>query len=128
MKTLKGKLNLFISLSMLCGAVSAKDFLPPDVAFKPTMQGDIITIYISEGYYLYKDRITVLSQNKPVKFDFVTKPLTKTFPQFGTYSVYLDKAQLKVTPKLKRPLVIRYQGCSAQGLCYPPQQVTLKDK
>lgn len=108
-----------------CSLVNAKEYLPPNMAFKPVLSGNIITINIAEGYYLYQNKILLQKQKKDVEFKFMNKSLQKNFPQFGTYSVYLDKVQLKIAPDVKPPLTIRFQGCSAEGLCYPPQQVTL---
>lgn len=106
----------------------AKEYMPANMAFKPSLQGNLITISIAEGHYLYQDRITVLSQNKPVKFSFINKPIVKKFPNQGNFVVYLDKAQLKIPSGLQYPITVRYQGCSSIGLCYPPQQVILKAK
>lgn len=128
LKTLSSKIALSLCIYLSSSSIFANTFLPPNLAFKPILQGDTITINIADGYYLYKDKITVLSQAKPVKFTPNTKAITKTFPNLGTFTVYLDKAQLSIPQNLKGPLVIRYQGCSSEGLCYPPQQTVLKAK
>lgn len=126
MKTLIVKSTLFFSLTMVGSMVMAKEYMPADMAFKPSLQGNVITISIAEGHYLYQDRISVLAQNKVVKFAFLNKPIVKKFPNQGSYVVYLGKAQLKIPTGLKQPISVRFQGCSSLGLCYPPQHVTLK--
>lgn len=128
LKTLSLKITLSLCIYLCSNSIFANTFLPPNLAFKPIIQGNTITIKIADGYYLYKDKIAVQSQDKPVKFTFNTNALTKTFKNFGTFSVFLDKAQLSLPQNLKGPIVIRYQGCSSEGLCYPPQQTILKAK
>lgn len=101
------------------------EYLPANLAFKPILKNNIITIRIAEGHYLYQDRISVLSDKKAVNFKFLNKPIVKKFPNQGTYIVYLGKAQLQIPSDIKQPVTVKYQGCSSQGLCYPPQQVSL---
>lgn len=128
MKILLAKSVLFLSLAITGSVGFTKEFMPPNLAFKPSMKGNLITISIAEGHYLYQDKISVISQNKGVKFSFINKPIIKKFPNQGTYIVYLEKAQIEVPTGIKHPITVRYQGCSSQGLCYPPQQATLKAK
>lgn len=108
-----------------CTLGNAKEYLPPNLAFKPVLRDKTITINIAEGYYLYEDKILLQKQNKDVRFNFVNKSIKKKFPEFGTFSVYLDKVQLKITPDVTPPFTLKFQGCSSEGLCYPPQQVTI---
>lgn len=128
MKTLFVKSTLLISLALVGTVGMTKEYMPANMAFKPSLQGNLITISIAEGHYLYQDRISVSSQNKAVKFTFINKPIVKKFPNQGNFIVYLDKAQLKIPSGLQHPITVRYQGCSSLGLCYPPQQVILKAK
>lgn len=128
MKTLLAKSTLFLNLALAASVGMTKEYMPANLAFKPTLQGNVITISIAEGHYLYQDRISVLSQNKVVKFNFINKPIVKKFPNQGNFVVFLDKVQLKIPSNLKYPISVQYQGCSSIGLCYPPQQVILKAK
>jgi thiol:disulfide interchange protein len=128
LKILSSKITLSLCLFLSSSTIFANTFLPPNLAFKPTLQGNVVTIHIADGYYLYKDKISVLSQEKSVNFTFNNNAIIKTFKNNGTFSVYLEKAQLLLPQKLKGPIVIRYQGCSSEGLCYPPQQTVLKAK
>ena len=118
--------TLLLSSSLFIGSINAREFIPPNQAFKPSQQGNIITIEIADGYYLYQSKITAQSSSGPVDFIFLNKPIAKKFPNQGTHSVYLDKAKIKVNGNTRKPITLRYQGCSSQGLCYPPQQITLK--
>lgn len=128
LKTLFVKSILFLNLAFAASVGMAKEYMPANLAFKPTLQGNVITISIAEGHYLYHNRINILSQNKPVKFTFITKAIVKKFPNQGNFVVFLDKAQMKIPSNLKYPITVQYQGCSSVGLCYPPQQVALKAK
>lgn len=121
--------NSFLALSLFalpCVGYS-QEFLPPNLAFKPVLSGNIVTIHIADGYYLYQNKISLTDQNKVVPFSFTNKPIIKNFPQQGPTKVFTKSTQLKINPKSKyNNLTIKIQGCSLQGLCYPPQQIRLK--
>lgn len=108
-------------------SVNSAEFLPPNLAFKPTINENIVTISVADGYYLYQSNIAITDQNKAIPFNFVNKPIVKNFPQIGKTNVYSKVAQIQLPPNIKpQNLSIRFQGCSYQGLCYPPQTVILK--
>ncbi|EOZ8645512.1 protein-disulfide reductase DsbD N-terminal domain-containing protein [Acinetobacter baumannii] len=128
MKTLLGKACVILPIVISSTIANAKEFLPPTLAFKPILEGNMITIKIAEGYYLYQDKISLQSQGKEIKFRYLDKAISKNFPKFGTYMVFLDKVQLNILHNPKAPMTIKFQGCSTEGLCYPPQQVIMKAK
>jgi thioredoxin:protein disulfide reductase len=126
-------------LSALLGKKSAavsnqNDFLPPDQAFRfgvGLAQADSVplTWVIADGYYLYKDRISIDSATPNVQ---IGKPLLpkgkpKHDEYFGDTEVYYEvlEATLPVARAASneaQPLQLKvtYQGCAEGGLCYNP--------
>lgn len=111
------------------------EFLPVDQAFKPTasQDGDHLRVHwqIADGYYLYKDRISISDGAtgqtiEPLTFKTVGK--IKQDEYFGEVEVFLHEAEVEARPPShnasERELKIRYQGCAEAGLCYPPQTLT----
>ena len=117
-----------------------EDYLAVEQAFKPVLNvkdGHVMLSFsIADGYYLYKKRIlaTTASQT-PVAVGqavFDAPAQIKNDPNFGRVEVFhhtlsvdlpIYATQNKDIEKVV-PINAVYQGCSEQGLCYPPQ--TLK--
>jgi thiol:disulfide interchange protein DsbD len=116
------------------GVVSNQDdFLPPDQAFRFSArmeQPDSVALnwVIADGYYLYRQRISVSSDTTGVQIGTLALPKgePKHDESFGDTEVYhqLLDANLPVA----RPagsagtlnLKVTYQGCAEGGLCYNP--------
>ncbi|HEX5337296.1 MAG TPA: protein-disulfide reductase DsbD [Gallionella sp.] len=121
------------------GGSKQPSFLPPDQAFAlqvtvrdaHTLQ---VNFNITPGYYLYRDKISFSSDDGSVKIGAVNLPKgeLKHDPNFGDIQVFHSSFQAVVT--LERsltdaasfPLKAVYQGCSEQGLCYPPIDKTVQ--
>jgi thiol:disulfide interchange protein DsbD len=117
-----------------------EDYLAVEQAFKPVLNvkdGHVMLSFsIANGYYLYKKRIlaTTASQT-PIAVGqavFDAPAQIKNDPNFGRVEVFhntlsvdlpIYATQNKDIEKVV-PINAVYQGCSEQGLCYPPQ--TLK--
>ena len=113
-------------------------FLPPDEAFglnvvvrdAHTLQANF---KVTPGYYLYRDKTAFSSKDSAVKITGVALPKgeMKHDPSFGDTEVFHQSFQALIT--LDRPdkaaasitLNAVYQGCSEQGLCYPPITKTI---
>lgn len=113
-------------------------FLPPDEAFglnvivrdAHTLQANF---KVTPGYYLYRDKTAFSSKDSAVKITGVALPKgeMKHDPNFGDTEVFHQSFQALIT--LNRPdkaatsftLNAVYQGCSEQGLCYPPITKTI---
>ena len=115
------------------------DFLPPDKAFGlDVIARDANTLQanfsVTPGYYLYRDKIAFTAKDGTVKVTAVSLPKgeIKHDPNFGDTEVFHQSFQALIT--LDRPgkaatgitLNAVYQGCSEQGLCYPPITKTLR--
>jgi thioredoxin:protein disulfide reductase len=127
-------------LDRLSNAAGSKqpDFLPPDKAFGlDVIVRDAHTLQanfnVTPSYYLYRDKITFTTKDSAVKVTAVNLPRgeIKHDPNFGDTEVFHQSFQALVT--LDRPnneanditLNAVYQGCSEEGLCYPPITKTL---
>ena len=121
------------------GGSKQPSFLPPDEAFGLEMVvRDAHTLQanfdVTPGYYLYRDKINFAVKDNAVKITAVSLPKgeMKHEPNFGDTEVFHQSFQAAIT--LYRPnnkatsitLNAVYQGCSEQGLCYPPITKTLR--
>lgn len=117
------------------------DFLPPDEAFQFAAAMErpdsiALTWLIAEGYYLYKDRITVTTDSRAVQLGTLQLPQgePKHDESFGDTEVYYQfvEASLPVARAAGASgsfdLTVTYQGCAEGGLCYSPitQRVSLQ--
>ena len=125
-------------LSSLSGE-EEDEFLDPDVAFVVTAtQGDNNTIktnwLIQDGYYLYKDKISVAAADES-QISLGELPLPKGKEKEDEYFgliVSIDhefNAEIPITNLAANTkavdLIFKYQGCAKAGLCYPPITKTL---
>lgn len=111
-------------------AAADDDFLPVEQAFSYDVTAnddDTLTITwdIASGYYLYRKRLELEGETKPVAD--VTFPDGKTIEDefFGESEVYYDQAEVTVAPGQAQQLNLTWQGCADAGLCYPPEHATL---
>ena len=117
-----------------------EEFLDPDVAFVVTAkQGNGNSIktnwLIQDGYYLYKDKISVAPANESeITLGDIPLPegKEKEDEYFGLI-VSIDhefNAEIPITKLAANTqavdLIFKYQGCAKAGLCYPPITKTIK--
>ncbi|MFN3586712.1 MAG: protein-disulfide reductase DsbD, partial [Moraxellaceae bacterium] len=124
--------------------VADDEFLPVEQAFRPetlTLADNHLRLRwtIAPGYALYRERIQVTAANAPEGVvlaapTFLTASVIKNDPNFGQVAVFHDEAvadlRVSAVPAAADgqllTLTVRYQGCADDGLCYPPQQLTLR--
>ena len=119
-------------------------FLSPDQAFglQVTVRDAhtlLASFKVAPGYYLYRHKISFVSKDGAVRVATVALPKgeMKQDPNFGNIEVFHSSFQAEITLERTRTeaaglaLSVTYQGCSEQGLCYPPidkaVQVNLPD-
>jgi thiol:disulfide interchange protein DsbD len=107
-------------------------FLKPDRAFvlaADSAHADRVQLdwEIADGYYLYRDRITVRSLDPDADLGAPRLPEGETHDDdyFGKQVVYrglleVDVPIARAASVRELPLEIAYQGCADAGLCYPP--------
>jgi len=104
--------------------------LPPEQVFaveagRASDGGIDLVFSIREGYYLYRERISVTAD--PAGADALSIVLppgkVKDDPNFGRVEIYRGSVDGHLTggPAGEWTLAVRYQGCADAGLCYPPQ-------
>jgi thiol:disulfide interchange protein DsbD len=120
------------------GATKKPKFLSPDKVFKvDVVAQDALTLQVNfnikQGYYLYRDRISFKTSDDAVKLGEPTFPKgeVKNDPNFGVIEVFHHSFQAALPMSISKPLekiaiVVEYQGCSEQGLCYPPIEKTFQ--
>jgi len=119
---------------LLCFRVNtlfAADFLDPDEAFKlkaelKTDRTVVLHWDIAKRYKLYRDKVTVSVEGGKAQLQTPALPKGITFNDPTTSEkiyIYHDKLDVAV-PVIKADgvftLNVGYQGCSEDGLCYPP--------
>ena len=121
------------------GGTKQPSFLPPDQAFGLQLdvadaRSLIAHFSVTPSYYLYKSKISFSSQDGAVKVKTVNLPAgeMKYDANFGNQEVFHRSFQAEII--LNRltdaatavTLNASYQGCSEQGLCYPPINKVIK--
>ncbi|MFN3234613.1 MAG: protein-disulfide reductase DsbD [Gammaproteobacteria bacterium] len=134
--------KFFALLLMLCWAplclaqnplsTTSNTFIPTQQAFHfdaTIIKGKTLKIVwdITPGYKLYRDQITIkTTANSKVtlgKF-YLPDGIVKDDPTLGRTQLFTG--QLKIAIPLKHvekkylEILVSYQGCSEQGVCYPP--------
>ena len=125
-----------------------ESFLPAEQAFRLESEQRhdrvILRWQIAQGYYLYRDRLSFAlspeaAQASGAPYVLGTPQIPpgqpKDDPFLGLTAVFHNQLTVtipihKTTSSQKPPpqgisLVVRYQGCAAKGLCYPPQEVPI---
>lgn len=108
-------------------------FLNVDQAFQLSAYADThnrVTLYwqIADGYYLYKKRLSVNSDNAQLGEIVLPAGKQQTDEFFGDVEIYEQQLEVSV-PIINAgqaiTLDVGYQGCAHAGLCYPPTTRTL---
>ncbi len=121
-----------LALFAVAGAQAQQgQFLPPDQAFRlsvpaPSANTVQLRFDIAKGYYLYQERFHFVSETPGVRLgapDF--PPAHRKFdPNLGHIVAHYRDQVVVPLPVQAAPakfaLKVTYQGCSDQGLCYPP--------
>ena len=114
------------------------EFLDPDEAFiisAEAVSGNVVNVHwqIADGYYLYKDKFKFSLEAAGLTITDVRLPegKLKNDPDFGSVWVNYHDVDAQLTIKGKEvavttsELLVNYQGCKEDVLCYPPISKTL---
>jgi len=122
---------LFCSTSAFAGlfdAPGAGKFVPADSAFTFDFQQNehdlTLNWQIKEGYYLYRQQISVTPAQADIAPFQLPKGESHKDEFFGTSEIYRQRLSLPVTVRSAdkaATLTVTYQGCAAAGFCYPPE-------
>ncbi|MBI4006622.1 MAG: protein-disulfide reductase DsbD [Gammaproteobacteria bacterium] len=114
------------------------EILNPDEAFimsteVPAADRVIVRWQIADGYYLYQDKFNFAIKGGNVALGKVAIPggVLKHDPVFGDVEVLWHDVEITLTPVRQGrnatpvELVIGYQGCKEDAICYPPISKTV---
>ncbi len=128
-------------LRALFGSRTARDSsepLPPEEAFRPLVEvidpfrlG--VTWTIADDYYLYRDSLKAsAAAGNPQPGTLIMPPgKQKTDEYFGETRVFYNEVLVEIPLSRATPeptpmaLVLEYQGCKEDGICYPPQTISI---
>lgn len=127
---------LFVLLLIFCiPAHGSTSFLEPEQAFQLTWSQSVeqknrirLEWKIADNYYLYKERITIrgLPADREQPSYELPAGVLKNDPTFGNMEVFYHTVVVDVDTGDAREVELVWQGCAAEGLCYPPQTKTLQ--
>lgn len=118
----------------LTGSPGNDEILPVDQAFQfeadpPTANGIVLHWRVTDGYYLYRDKIKVEAPDASgVVIGALDLPQgeVKQDEFFGRMEIYKHDFQVRVplsgAASTAGPVTLKvtYQGCASAGICYPP--------
>lgn len=114
-----------------------KDFLSSNEAFRNNVWIEGNTLYlgfdIEEDYYLYRDKIDIVSRDDNVVLKNIKLPKGNEVNDefFGDVYVYegynfiLADIENETDDISSFPISITFQGCAKAGLCYPPDNLDI---
>jgi len=107
--------------------LTVEEAFPYEISISPTNSSISVQFNTQPGHYLYQSKFKFSSSsNTDFQFNF-PEGKEKEDEFFGKQIIYDQPLVFQIN--LKEPLaddesfVIHFQGCSDQGLCYPPQQI-----
>lgn len=128
---------LLLIVNQSVNALDSAEILPPEQAFKMSAEaktGNEVEVAweIAEGYMLYRNNMVFESQTEQIQVVTPVFPKGKTKHDEFLGDVIHYRNNLKIRVPLTHVdgassmrLLVQYQGCSDQGICYPPQKKTL---
>lgn len=102
--------------------------LPADKAFvlshETHADGELsLTWQVTQGYYLYRDKLEVHTASGLVALDLPEAELIEDMT-FGLTQVYRHDITLDL-PEQQGILTVQWQGCQDDGICYAPQSTQI---
>lgn len=102
--------------------------LQPEDAFALTVHQDkddtlVLNWRIADGYYLYRSGFAADMDGQSLPLSLPEGEVYED-PYFGEGQIYRDKVSARLT-KTDQPVILSWQGCQQDGICYAPQRVRL---
>ncbi|MFI3219943.1 MAG: protein-disulfide reductase DsbD, partial [Methylococcales bacterium] len=132
-------INTFLlTLLLWCPSIWAEiQVLPPEQVFSVSATALSaeqleVTWQIKDGYYLYRERTHIKSNTEAVSLGEAIFPSgeIKHDVNFGDMEIYRQSLKVELPIKANGAtsvlLSLGYQGCSDQGICYPPQKASVE--
>ncbi|WP_293777833.1 protein-disulfide reductase DsbD [uncultured Oxalicibacterium sp.] len=133
-KVLVLHLLAIVTLCLGFSAAQAEDFLAPEKAFvlsarMSDAQTATITYRIADGYYMYRERFDFRSTDAVLGAPVIPPGKIKFDETFQKdVETYRGEVTIRVPVQTSAPftLIATSQGCSDQGLCYPPMDTAVR--
>jgi thiol:disulfide interchange protein DsbD len=127
-------LSLIASLVLLAPAHADDDFLPPEQAFKfsarmldpQTVQ---VSYAIAGGYYMYRERFKFSANGATLGEPQIPPGKVKFDETFNKdVETYHNSVSIRIPVRGEGPFTLNVtgQGCADKGLCYPPQDASIR--
>jgi thioredoxin:protein disulfide reductase len=114
------------------------EILDPEIAFRVVADIDsnkqlVLNWEIEKGYYLYKNKFSVETNNPAITLGATSFPIgkLKEDPAFGEVEVYYGQNNVSIPFQIRNAILkdfdlnVGYQGCKEDSVCYPPIKKTL---
>ncbi|NOR68793.1 MAG: protein-disulfide reductase DsbD [Methylomarinum sp.] len=117
-------------------ALGTPDLLPPEQAFKVSAKAISaeqieVSWVIADGYYLYRNKTSIISESDAIQLGVPDMPTGKTKHDefFGDTVIYRNQLKISIpiinkTKLSALSIQVNYQGCADIGICYPPQKTS----
>jgi thiol:disulfide interchange protein DsbD len=127
-------LSLFASLALLAPAHAEDDFLPPEQAFKLSARmldphTAEVSYAIADGYYMYRERFKFSAAGAKLGEPQIPPGKVKFDETFNKeVETYHHSVAIRIPVQGEGPFTLNVtgQGCADKGLCYPPQDASVR--
>jgi thiol:disulfide interchange protein DsbD len=127
-------LSLFASLVLLAPAHADDDFLPPEQAFRLSVRmldphTAEVSYAIADGYYMYRERFKFAASGVKLGEPQVPPGKVKFDDTFNKeVETYHHAVAIRIPVQGDGPFTLNVtgQGCADKGLCYPPQDASVR--
>jgi thiol:disulfide interchange protein DsbD len=127
-------LSLFASLVLLAPAHADDDFLPPEQAFRLSARmldphTAEVSYAIADGYYMYRERFKFAASGVKLGEPQVPPGKVKFDDTFNKeVETYHHAVAIRIPVQGDGPFTLNVtgQGCADKGLCYPPQDASVR--
>ena len=127
-------LSLIASLVLLAPAHADDDFLPPEQAFKLSArmldpQTAEVSYAIADGYYMYRERFKFSAAGVQLGEAQIPAGKIKFDETFNKdVETYHHSVVISIPVQGNGPFTLNVtgQGCADKGLCYPPQDASVR--
>ena len=122
------RIAFFVLLAALCRLCSAEDPSPFRWSLTRSAGNIFVTVQVPEKSYLYAEatRVSGAADGKPIQWT-VPEPVQRDGEKIYPAGKWVWRAESDADPEI---LSIRaeFQGCSADGVCRMPEEITLTGK
>lgn len=127
-------LSLIASLVLLAPAHADDDFLPPEQAFKLSARmldphTAEVSYAIADGYYMYRERFKFSAADAQLGAPQIPAGKVKFDETFNKeVETYHHGVTIRIPVQGRGPFTLNVsgQGCADKGLCYPPQDASVR--